>query len=155
MDICLHLSNTNKQLAFLRDYLDHTAKATKCKVLAEDIAKPTLKLADIYGLLFSSNWLIVVMRYIVVLRRIIFALYAYFCRRFLYSTATNIKKTTKKHSLLVFGAHLLGILVVLREIKLLLFLPAFSWHLPAILPSAHKTAILLFVELTRGIFYNL
>ena len=54
VDTCMHMSYTYKQLAILRDYLDHPAKATKCKVLAQKFVKPNLNLADIYELLFCS-----------------------------------------------------------------------------------------------------
>ena len=47
VDTCLHMFYTDKQLTILRDYLDLTVKAIKCKVLAEKFAKPNLNLADI------------------------------------------------------------------------------------------------------------
>ena len=48
VETCMHMSHTYKQLAFLHDYLDHSAKATKCKVMAQKFAERNLNLADNY-----------------------------------------------------------------------------------------------------------
>ena len=57
VETCMHMSYTNKQVAILRDYLDHPSKATKCQVLAQKLTKPNLNLADIFELLLSSIWM--------------------------------------------------------------------------------------------------
>ena len=50
----MQISYIYKQLAILRDYLEYSAKATKCKVLDQKFVKLNLNLADIYELLFST-----------------------------------------------------------------------------------------------------
>ena len=48
MDICLNKYYTNKQLVILRDYLDHTLKATNSKILAEKLIEPDLNLVVLF-----------------------------------------------------------------------------------------------------------
>ena len=46
LDTCLQSTYTWRQLVILRDYQNHTAKATKCKVLVQKIGEPKSSLAD-------------------------------------------------------------------------------------------------------------
>ena len=46
VDTCLQRTCTWRQLVILRDFQNHTAKATKCKVFVQKIGEPKSNLTD-------------------------------------------------------------------------------------------------------------